>query len=166
LKVIASAGSDAKVEYLKSELGVDIPFNYKTTSTAEVLKRNGPINIYWDNVGAETLDAAIDACTLRSRIIMCGYISEYNNAGEKYGVKNLDQMFHKRIIMKGFLAPDHMEAFMGRFFTEIPPLVAQGKIKSNEVIIRGLENAEEAFVRMFHGDNIGKMVVLVADSQV
>lgn len=86
LKVIASAGSDEKVEYLKT-LGADVAFNYKTSKTAEVLDKEGPINVYWDNVGGETLEAAIDHAAVGARFIECGMISGYNNTGEPYHVK-------------------------------------------------------------------------------
>ena len=86
LKVIASAGSDEKVAYLKT-LGADVAFNYKTNKTAEVLEKEGPINVYWDNVGGETLEAAINHAAIGARFIECGMISAYNATGEPYNVK-------------------------------------------------------------------------------
>ena len=70
MKVIASAGSDDKVEFMKTELGADVAFNYKSTSTAAVLKEHGPVDIYWDNVGGETLEAAIEYAALRGKIVV------------------------------------------------------------------------------------------------
>ena len=78
MKVIASAGSDEKVEFVKS-LGADVVFNYKTTKTADVLEKEGPINVYWDNVGGETLDLALGAAANFARFIECGMISGYNS---------------------------------------------------------------------------------------
>jgi NADPH-dependent curcumin reductase CurA len=78
LKVIASAGSDDKVEFLKS-IGVDVAFNYKKDKVADVLQKEGPIDIYWDNVGGESLDAALEAARDFARIICCGAISAYNS---------------------------------------------------------------------------------------
>ena len=72
-KVIASAGSEEKVKFMK-EIGVDVPFNYKTENTAEILKREGPINVYWDNVGGETLEAAMDNAADGARIIVSGLL--------------------------------------------------------------------------------------------
>ncbi|CAE6439988.1 unnamed protein product [Rhizoctonia solani] len=85
LKVIASVGSDDKVDFLKS-IGVDVGFNYKTQNIAEVLAKEGPIDIYWDNVGGSTLEAALDACNADARVVVCGAISQYN-ASEPYGIK-------------------------------------------------------------------------------
>jgi hypothetical protein len=84
LKVIASAGSNEKVEFLK-ELGADVAFNYKSTSTREVLEKDGPINIFWDNVGGETLDIVLDTAAVGARFIECGMISVYNS--EPYRIK-------------------------------------------------------------------------------
>ncbi|KAJ3999475.1 hypothetical protein F5050DRAFT_1737935 [Lentinula boryana] len=85
LKVIASAGTDEKVKFCK-EIGADVAFNYKTTNTTHVLAKEGPIDIYWDNVGGPTLEAAIANTALQARIIICGYISQYNGE-EDYGIK-------------------------------------------------------------------------------
>ncbi|KAH7885192.1 hypothetical protein F5I97DRAFT_1344729 [Phlebopus sp. FC_14] len=78
LKVIASAGSDDKVQFMK-DLGADVAFNYKTTSTSEVLKKEGPIDIFWDNVGGETFEAALEAAASQARFLECGMISGYNS---------------------------------------------------------------------------------------
>lgn len=86
LKVIASAGSDEKVEYLKT-LGADVAFNYKTNKTTDVLAKEGPIDVFWDNVGGETLEAAIENAAVGARFIECGMISVYNATGEPYNVK-------------------------------------------------------------------------------
>lgn len=86
LKVIASAGSDEKVEYLKT-LGADVVFNYKTNKTTDVLAKEGPIDVFWDNVGGETLEAAIENAAVGARFIECGMISVYNATGEPYNVK-------------------------------------------------------------------------------
>ncbi|KAJ4477154.1 NAD(P)-binding protein [Lentinula aciculospora] len=85
LKVIASAGSDEKVKFCK-EIGADVAFNYKTTNTADILAREGPIDIFWDNVGGPILDVAISNAALHGRIIICGFITQYNNE-EPYGIK-------------------------------------------------------------------------------
>ncbi|KAF9470780.1 NAD(P)-binding protein, partial [Pholiota conissans] len=81
LKVIGSAGSEEKVQFMK-EIGADVAFNYKTTKTAEVLEKEGPIDVYWDNVGGATLDAALEAASKGARFIECGMISTYNTGGE------------------------------------------------------------------------------------
>ncbi|KAJ6521972.1 hypothetical protein DFH09DRAFT_1330864 [Mycena vulgaris] len=165
LRVIASAGSDAKVEYMRS-LGADVAFNYKTTKTSVALKEHGPLDIYWDNVGGESVEAAIEYSRLHARIIMCGAISEYNLAPEaRYGIKNLSQVFKKRMQIYGLLIGEHMEALGPRFFTEVPALMAQGKVTARETFTEGLENAADAFVKMLQeggAEELGKPVMIVA----
>lgn len=96
LKVIASAGTDEKVEYLRSELGVDVAFNYKTEKTRDVLSKN-PFNIYWDNVGGETLEDVYATIEKEGRIISCGAIADYNTP-EPYGIKNTFQTVAKELV--------------------------------------------------------------------
>ncbi|KAG9078532.1 hypothetical protein FRC06_008318, partial [Ceratobasidium sp. 370] len=132
LKVIASAGSDDKVEYLKS-IGVDVAFNYKKSKISDVLAKEGPIDIYWDNVGGESLEAAIDSCNDFARIILCGAISAFNGA-KPYGIKNAPQILAKRLTVRGFFQYE-LEAQVGKpqvFYDKIAPLVASGKLKWNE----------------------------------
>ncbi|KAJ6627985.1 hypothetical protein B0H10DRAFT_2281963 [Mycena sp. CBHHK59/15] len=120
LRVIASAGSDTKVEYMRS-LGADVPFNYKTTPVAAALKEHGPLDIFWDNVGGETVEAALEYSRSRVRFIMCGSISEYNVAPEdRYGIKNTNLIFKKRLRIQGLLVGELMGTLGPRFFTECP----------------------------------------------
>ncbi|KAJ7666676.1 hypothetical protein DFH06DRAFT_1085829 [Mycena polygramma] len=175
LKVIASAGADSKVDYMRS-LGADVAFNYKTTPIADILKEHGPLDIYWDNVGGEAVELAIEYSRLHARLVMCGCISEYNLAPEKcYGVKasfpsflstsNLGQIFKKRMRIEGFLLPELVPEFGPRFYTEVPALLAQGKMTAKEDIMVGLENGPEALLAALQeGGNgaAGKVVILVA----
>ncbi|KAL1733717.1 hypothetical protein EV714DRAFT_246387 [Schizophyllum commune] len=151
LKVIASAGSDAKVEYMRS-LGCDVPFNYKTTPYKDVLAKNGPIDIYYDNVGAEAFAAALDNMALFGRIIICGQIAEYNVAAEnKFGIKNTDMIYKLNLTVNGFLTPYLAEEYAPKFFVDVPPMIAEGKLKSEERIYDGIESAPQAFVDMLKG---------------
>ncbi|KAI4293619.1 NAD(P)-binding protein, partial [Schizophyllum commune Loenen D] len=151
LKVIASAGSDAKVEYMRS-LGCDVPFNYKTTPYKDVLAKNGPIDIYYDNVGAEAFAAALDNMALFGRIIICGQIAEYNVAAEnKFGIKNIDMIYKLNLTVNGFLTPYLAEEYAPKFFVNVPPMIAEGKLKSEERIYDGIESAPQAFVDMLKG---------------
>ncbi|KAJ7227450.1 hypothetical protein GGX14DRAFT_419629 [Mycena pura] len=163
MKVIASAGSNEKVEYMK-KLGADVAFNYKTSLVADILRENGPLDLYWDNVGGSHLAAAIDALTVSGRIIMCGVAEEYNVAHEdRYPVKNTSLIFKKRLRVQGFLIADHAQTMVPRFFSEIPALVAQGKLLSQEHLIQGIENAPNAFVDMLKGGfPVGKPIIVVA----
>ncbi|KAJ7141371.1 hypothetical protein C8R44DRAFT_763278 [Mycena epipterygia] len=165
LRVIASAGSDAKVEYMRS-LGADIAFNYKKTPVAAALKEHGPLDIYWDNVGGESVEAALEYSRSRARFIMCGSISEYNVAPKDcYGVKNTSLIFKKRLRIYGLLVGEHMATMGPRFFSEVPALMAQGKLTARETFTEGLENAAEAFVKMLQeggAEELGKPVVIVS----
>uniref|UniRef100_D8Q1R7 Enoyl reductase (ER) domain-containing protein n=1 Tax=Schizophyllum commune (strain H4-8 / FGSC 9210) TaxID=578458 RepID=D8Q1R7_SCHCM len=166
LKVIASAGSDAKVEYMRS-LGCDVPFNYKTTPYKDVLAKNGPIDIYYDNVGAEAFAAALDNMALFGRVIICGQIAEYNVAAEnKFGIKNTDMIYKLNLTVNGFLTPYLAEEYAPKFFVDVPPMIAEGKLKSEERIYDGIESAPQAFVDMLKGgwDTAnGKVVVSLVD---
>ncbi|KAJ7450025.1 hypothetical protein B0H11DRAFT_1743466 [Mycena galericulata] len=171
LKVIASAGADAKVEYMRS-VGADVAFNYKTTPVAEVLKEHGPLDLYWDNVGGKVVELAIEYSRLHARLIMCGSISEYSIAPEdRYGIKESHtnpracMIFKKRLRIEGFLVPDLAPRLAPRFYAEMPGLVAAGKITAKEHIIEGLENGPGALVAVLkEGGNeaAGKPVILVA----
>jgi NADPH-dependent curcumin reductase CurA len=162
-KVIASTGSDDKVTWLKNELGLDVVFNYKTTSTEEILKKEGPINLYWDNVGGPTLEAAIEHSAVHARFIICGQISEYNTT-ERYGIKNTNLILWKRLSVNGFIWSDLITKYGFKpFYDEVPQLVADGKIKFKEHITKGLENADKALAALFQGDNFGKSIVIVEE---
>ncbi|KAJ7638420.1 hypothetical protein FB45DRAFT_902792 [Roridomyces roridus] len=163
MKVIASAGSDDKVEYMK-KLGADIAFNYKTTPVAEVLGEN-PLDLYWDNVGGSQLEAAIDALKVHGRVIACGSSGDYNLAYEDRPPVgyNTTLIFKKRLLINGFLISDLAPTMAPRFFSEIPALLATGKMTSEEHLVHGIENWPTAFVDMLKGALPGgKPVVVVA----
>ncbi|KAG9128596.1 hypothetical protein FRC07_000029 [Ceratobasidium sp. 392] len=163
LKVIASTGSDDKLEYLKS-LGVDVAFNYKKNKISDVLAKEGPIDIYWDNVGGESLEAAIEASNDFARIVVCGAISAYNG-GEEYAVKNLSQILTKRLTVRGFIQWE-LEAEVGKphmFYEKVIPLAASGKLKWRFQVYEGLEKAGQAILDVQKGENVAKAVVKVSD---
>ncbi|KZT65250.1 alcohol dehydrogenase [Daedalea quercina L-15889] len=160
-KVIASAGSEEKIAFLKS-IGTDVAFNYKTEKTLDVLRKEGPINIYWDNVGGESLEAALDAAAQHARFIMCGMISSYNSEND-YPVKNLSQIFAKSLTLYGFTVAILRDKYIDRFYNEVPRMVAEGKIKFKEDASHGLESAGEAILEVQKGRNKGKKLILVAE---
>ncbi|KAF8192152.1 hypothetical protein BJ912DRAFT_849069 [Pholiota molesta] len=162
LKVIASAGSDEKVQFMK-EVGADVAFNYKTTKVTEVLEKEGPIDVYWDNVGGETLDAALNAASKGARFIECGMISGYNKEGGA-PVNNLAQMFKRSITMSGFIVGDLAPKWEKDFQATIPPLVASGEIKYSEQVWNGLDKVGEVILAVQKGENKAKAVVHVADA--
>jgi len=160
LKVIASAGSEAKVKYMK-EIGADVVFNYKTTDTREVLAREGPIDIYWDNVGGDILDAALEHANIYGRFLECGMISGYNTGFQ--GIKNLDQTFAKSLTIYGILVFRLELKDDAEFYATIPPKLAAGELKYTEDVSRGLESVGETILKVQEGRNTAKAVVVVAD---
>ncbi|KAF8888968.1 hypothetical protein CPB85DRAFT_1334043 [Mucidula mucida] len=161
LKVIASAGSDEKVEFMKS-IGADVAFNYKTTSTQEILEKEGPIDVYWDNVGGETLDLAFAYSANFARFIECGLISTYNNTdGVKF--KHFGKVIRGRIKLFGFIVTDLDPKYLEEFYKTMPDLIARGELKYREDVTRGLEFAGEAILAVQLGKNKAKSVVVVAD---
>ncbi|KAF9537150.1 alcohol dehydrogenase [Agrocybe pediades] len=162
LKVIGSAGSADKVQFMK-ECGADVAFNYKKENVADVLKREGPIDIYWDNVGGETLDAALEASRLNGRFIECGMISEYNSK-EGAPIRNLFQVVSKSLSIHGFITGRLEAKHNEDFYKTIPPLVANGTIKHQEQVFHGLEKVGDVILAVQKGENTAKAVVHVADA--
>ncbi len=160
-RAIGSAGTPEKVAWL-DELGLDAAFDYRETETRQALRELAPdgIDVYFDNVGGETLEAAIGAMRLRGRIVACGSISRYNATEALPGPRNLFMMVTKRLRMQGFIVSDHADRFPA-FLAEVAPLVAEGTIRHRETIVDGIERAPEAFIGMLDGANVGKMLVRV-----
>ncbi|KAL6300893.1 NAD(P)-binding protein [Sparassis latifolia] len=161
LKVIASAGSDKKVAYLRA-LGADVAFNYKTVPVNKVLQKEGPIDIYWDNVGGESFEAAITAANRLARFIECGTISGYN-IQTPYHVKNLGLIVGKELQISGFIVGSLYAKYEEQFHKEIPKGVASGEIKYSEDVTKGLENAGQAILDVQLGRNNGKKIIRVAN---
>ncbi|KAF7800084.1 hypothetical protein EIP86_011327 [Pleurotus ostreatoroseus] len=159
LKVIASAGSEEKVAFLKS-IGADVAFNYKTQNTAEILAKEGPINIYWDNVGGSTLDAALNGAARGARFIECGMITAYN--GNPQPVNSLFQIIGKQLKVFGLLVTVLSPKYNDWFYETVPKVIADGKIKYTEDITNGLQYAGHALYDVQVGRNKGKSVIVVA----
>ena len=160
-RAIGSAGTPEKVAWL-DELGLDGTFDYRETETRQALRELAPegLDVYFDNVGGETLEAAIGAMRLRGRIVACGSISRYNATEALPGPRNLFMVVTKRLRMQGFIVSDHGDRFPA-FLAEVAPLVAEGTIRHRETIVDGIERAPEAFIGMLEGANVGKMLVRV-----
>jgi hypothetical protein len=159
-KVIGSAGSMEKVEFLREECGFDIAFDYKTGPVVEQLKVEAPdgIDVYFDNVGGETLEAALSALRVHGRIIACGGISGYNEEKPRPGPSNLFNITTKRLTMRGMIVRDWLDR-QDEFEKEVGGYLQSGKLKNKETVVEGLDEAEGAFIGLFKGQNIGKMVV-------
>jgi hypothetical protein len=159
-RVIGSAGSEEKVRFLLEECGFDSAFNYKTDPVRDQLKHATPdgIDVYFDNVGGETLEAALAALRVHGRVVACGSISGYNNEKPQPGPSNLSNIVTKRLTIKGMIVTDWITQ-MGEFQQEVGGYVKSGKVRNQETVVKGIEHAVEAFLGLFHGDNVGKMIV-------
>ncbi|CAN8104729.1 unnamed protein product [Discula destructiva] len=169
LRVIGSVGSDEKAEFITKELGFDAATNYKKESAADALARLAPegIDIYYENVGGDTLEAAMGSMKTFGRIVACGMISQYNIADNNYhGIKNIREIVTRRITMRGFIvsdpdmgplhAKDHQE--------KMSQWLHDGTFKAKLHVTEGLDNAAEGFLGMLEGKNFGKAVVKIADA--
>lgn len=159
-RVIGSAGSDDKVKLLVEEYGFDAAFNYKNGSVSEQLREAAPdgIDVYFDNVGGDHLEAAIGSLKQGGRIAVCGMISVYNNTEPAPGPRNLARLIQTRGRIEGFLVGDHYD-LQPQFVQEVGPWVASGALKYRETVVEGIENNLEAFLGVLRGDNTGKMIV-------
>ncbi|KAI5886030.1 NAD(P)-binding protein [Schizophyllum commune H4-8] len=159
-KVIASAGSDDKVDFIKS-IGADVAFNYKTEDTEDVLSEHGPIDVYWDNVGGKTLESALANANLGARFIECGMVSGYNS--EPYGVKNLRLLYTKHITLYGFTVMILGEKYLEEFLAKIPLQLASGQLQHKEDLTYGLDKVGDTILAVQKGENRGKAVIVVAE---
>ena len=162
-RVIGSAGSMEKVRFLREECGFDLAFDYKVRPVGEQLKLAAPdgIDVYFDNVGGDTLEAALAALRINGRIIACGGISGYNEDQLRPGPANLFNMITKRLTMKGFIVRDQLDR-QGEFEKEVGGYFRAGKLKNKETVVNGIDQAVGAFLGLFEGKNVGKMVVKLA----
>lgn len=160
--VVGSAGSSAKVKALVEELGFDRAFNYKDGDVREQLEKAAPdgIDVYFDNVGGDHLDAALSVMNLKGRVIACGAISRYNDTTLPPGPRNLFLVIGKRLTMKGFIVSDWVKE-TPRFLADVGGLYAAGKIRMKETVEHGIARAPQAFIDLLRGGNIGKMVVKI-----
>ncbi|KAF8074670.1 NAD(P)-binding protein [Lyophyllum atratum] len=150
LKVIASAGFDDKVKSMK-DIGADIAFNYKTTGTRQILEKEGPVNIYWDHVGGETLEIALDFAARHARFIECGMIL------------NLWNICIKEIHLFGFMVSSLQEKHRSNFEETDSGDGCSWRFRYLEDVTEGLEHAGEAILAVQKGENMGKSVILVAN---
>ncbi|TVY71515.1 NADP-dependent oxidoreductase [Lachnellula suecica] len=172
MKVIGSVGSEAKRKYIVEELGFDGAFNYKSEKPAEGLKRvlgeigAKGVDVYYDNVGGEQLDAALGLMNDRGRVVSCGSVSQTSLKPEDaYGVKNMPLVVGKRLTIRGFIVYD---PDMGPKYTEEHQKNMQKWIKDGEITVKmsvteGIENSAEGLVGMLKGENFGKAVLKVSD---
>jgi hypothetical protein len=161
-RVVGIAGSDEKCKWIVGELGFDAAINYKTENIREALKRTCPngIDIYFENVGGEILDAVLAQINLGARISVCGMISQYNATAPVPGPYNLINILTKRAKMQGFIVLDYMP----RAQEAIPELIKwhiEGRLKYRVDVVVGLKEAPRALNKLFDGSNQGKLIIKV-----
>ncbi|KXH34100.1 zinc-binding dehydrogenase [Colletotrichum salicis] len=164
VKVIGSVGSDEKLDFITNELGFDAGFNYKTESPHDALKRLAPqgIDMYFENVGGDHLEAALESFNQQGRIIGCGMISDYNTPREQQkGVRGLSHLVAKKLSFQGFLVNLSPEKYKP-FQEKVQPLIAKGKLKVKIHPTDSIDQAAEGFIGMLTGQNFGKAVLKIA----
>jgi NADPH-dependent curcumin reductase CurA len=160
--VVGSAGSDEKVKYLK-ELGVDQTINYKTAGDLNAaVTRAFPegIDVYFENVGGAHLEAALNNMRPNGRIALCGMIDIYNATELMPGPRNLAMAIGLSLTLRGFIVSNHTD-MQADFHRDMAKWAKEGKMKWRETVVDGVENSPKAFIGLFKGDNLGKMVVRV-----
>ncbi|MGN6850172.1 MAG: NADP-dependent oxidoreductase [Sphingomicrobium sp.] len=158
MTVIGSAGGSEKCDYVRS-LGADHAVDYRAQPILKGLSAVAPdgIDVNFDNVGGDHLDAALALARTHARFAICGMIESYN-AKEPASLRFVQRIIAARIMLKGFLVFDYFPR-MGEFYAAMGPWVADGTVKARETVVDGLENMPEAFLGLFKGENTGKMLV-------
>jgi hypothetical protein len=162
-RVIGSAGSAAKVAYLLEELGLAAAFSRRPTPVSESLRACAPdgLDVYFDNVGGDHLEAALGHMRRRGRIALCGSIGGYEAVGPNPGPANLFQAVSMDLTLCGFRGSSHLD-LLPRMQREVKGWLAQGLLHVPETVVEGLERAPEALARMLRGDTTGKTLVRLA----
>ena len=158
MNVIGSAGGADKCEWVR-ELGADAAIDYKAGPIAKQLLEVAPkgIDVYFDNVGGDHLDAAFAAARQNARFAICGMIEDYNQ-GSNHAFRYIMRIIPTRLMLKGFIYTDYLSE-MADFYRDMGGWIAAGKVKSRETIRDGIEAAPQAFIDLFSGGNTGKMLV-------
>ncbi len=162
-RAVGIAGGVDKCHYITAELGFDAAIDYKSTDVKKALRAECPkgIDVYFDNVGGDILDAALTQLARGARIVVCGAISQYNNTGPVSGPANYLSLLVNRASMTGMVVMDYAERY-GEAGREMAGWMKSGKLKSREQIVKGLETFPEALLKLFKGENTGKLVLEVA----
>jgi len=167
-RVVGSAGSDEKCRWLKDVAGIDVAVNYRTApSLFEAVSRACPsgIDIYYENVGGEHLETALELMNSRGRLVMCGMISMYNALEAPPGPRNLVNVIGRSLKMQGFIVSDYID-MVPQFYADMGAWVGSGRIRWQETVHEGIAEAPKAFLGLFRGDNNGKMLVRLGPDRV
>ena len=161
-KVIGVAGGKEKCKYVKEQLGFDEVIDYKNDNIYSSLKKYCPegIDVYFDNVGGEILDAALAKLRMNARIVICGAISQYNNTSRTKGPSNYLSLLVNRATMSGMVVFDYKNDYP-MAINQISEWFNQGKLKSNESIFDGIDNFYEIFLKLFNGNKRGKLILKI-----
>lgn len=166
-KVVGIAGGPEKCAWLTDELGFDSAIDYKSEDVGDRLREECPegIDIFFDNVGGEILDAALLNMAMNGRIVLCGGISSYNETELPPGPRNYMQLVIRRCRMEGFIVIDYMDR-AAEAIKELSAWIDSGKIKHGEDIQEGIENTPKTFLRLFEGKNKGKQLLKIAEPPI
>jgi NADPH-dependent curcumin reductase CurA len=158
-RAVGIAGGKAKCDYVVNELGFDACIDYKAGNLVADLRAATPngIDIYFENVGGEILDAVMDRLNAHARIPLCGLVSQYNLT-EPWNFKKFGMLLTNRVKLQGFIVGEHLEKWP-LAMKELEEMTASGRLKYNETIAEGLDNAPKAFIGMLKGENFGKQLV-------
>ena len=165
-RVIGIAGGAAKCQRLREDYGFDAAIDYRGKSVEQLAREIGEaapngVDILFENVGGDILDAGLLNLALRARVIVCGLIGEYNSDHGKIGARNIWQLIVKRASMQGILVRDFAARFPeGR--KQMAEWIGEGRIRVDEDIVEGIDNAYPAFMKLFDGSNRGKMILKIA----
>ena len=164
-RVVGIAGGPEKCEWIVGELGFDAAIDYKSEDVAAALREQCPegIDVYFDNVGGDILDAALARLARGARVVICGAISQYNNLDSVKGPSNYMSLLVNRARMEGFVVIDYMSR-APEAVSEMAAWIAEGKLVAREDVVEGLESFPEALQKLFRGENVGKLVLKVGDS--
>jgi NADPH-dependent curcumin reductase CurA len=164
-RAVGIAGGGKKCQYITSELGFAAAIDYKSEDVSQGLRKACPngIDVYFDNVGGDILDAVLAQINLGARVVLCGGISQYNNTTPVKGPSNYLSLLMNRATMKGMLVLDFVDRYP-QAAREMAGWMAAGKLKSREDIVEGLQNFPEALLKLFTGENFGKLILKVAES--
>lgn len=163
--VVGIAGGEDKCRYLTGELGFDAAIDYKTGDVKKAIKEHAPlgVDVYFDNVGGDILDAVLTQLARGARVVVCGAISQYNNTTPVKGPANYLSLLVNRASMTGIVVIDYAARY-GEAARDMTGWIAAGKLRSREDVVKGLETFPETFLKLFKGENQGKLVLEVESS--
>jgi NADPH-dependent curcumin reductase len=163
-RVVGIAGGPEKCAWVTDELGFDARIDYKSEDVSARLRETCPdgIDVFFDNVGGEILDAVLEKINIHARVVLCGAISQYDRSEFAPGPRNIVNLIPQRGRMQGFIVLDYRDRFLDAIL-QLGQWLEEGRIRYAEDVVDGLENAPAAFRRLFSGENTGKLIVKVAE---